>query len=324
MGGRSISRGECLFGGTPRYARDNPRPLDHPPIFDSESWGALGPDAAPYHRVGWLASQQSGRVGAEQLRWLEIDRKQVRRWVERGQLHNVLPGVYAVGHTAPSVEADLIGALLYAGPGAMLSHHTGAWWLGLTGRHHYTIEVTTPRRCQSRDGIRVYDRRHRGRAWLDRLPVTTPIDVVLDVAARADIDQVRYLLSQVEYRRLATLAEVEAGLGPGRPGSVAVRVALRRHMPQLARTKSPGEIDLLLVCEQEDVPLPLVNHPLLGFTVDAVWLEERVVVEIDGEGGHGQPARARSAARSHSAPAWLSRPPIHRLPAQSASAGSCG
>ncbi len=122
------------------------------------------------------------------------------RWVERGQLHPDLPGVYAVGHTAPSFEAELTSALLYAGPGATLSHHTAAWWLGLSGRHPHTIEVTTPRRRRPQPGIRVYDRRKRQRVWLDRLPITTPIDALLDVATQADINQVRYLLS-LRHRR---------------------------------------------------------------------------------------------------------------------------
>jgi hypothetical protein len=211
--------------------------------------------------------------------------------VTRGQLHVVLPGVYAVGHTAPSFEADLTSALLYAGPGAALSHHTAAWWLGLTGRHPHTIDVTTPRRCQPQPGIRVHDRRKRQRVWLDRLPVTTPIDALRDVAAQSDINQVRYLLSQVEYRRLATLAQVQAALAAGRAGSANLRRAIRRHMPQLARTLSPSEIDLLLLCERYGIPLPEVNEWVLGFKVDAVWPLERVVVEIDGADAHDLPAQ---------------------------------
>ena len=285
------STGDWRFGGTPRYGKANPQPVDRPPIFDWAAWGALGPDAAPYHRVGWLASQQHGEVGSEQLRWLGVDTKQVARWVARGQLHRVLPGVYAVGHTAPSFEADLIAALLYAGPGAALSDHTAAWWLGLTGRRPVTIDVATPRRCRSLDGIRVHDRRPRTRVWLDRLPVTTPTDLLLDIAAKSDLNQVRYLLSQVEYRRLATLVDVEAALGPGRAGSALLRRAIRRHLPQLARTLSPTEIDFLLLCEHYGIPIPEVNVKMFGFIVDAAWINQRLIVELDGAGGHDLPSQ---------------------------------
>jgi hypothetical protein len=52
------------------------------------------------------------------------------KWIKRGYLNPKLPGVYAVGHGAPGIEGDLAAALLYAGPGAMLSHGTAAWWFG--------------------------------------------------------------------------------------------------------------------------------------------------------------------------------------------------
>ena len=85
-------------------------------------------------RVGKLARRRAGRVAWYQLAALGVDKKAINRWVRDGYLHRKLPGVYAVGHDAPSVEADLAGAVLYAGPGAMLSHGTAAWWWGLIDR----------------------------------------------------------------------------------------------------------------------------------------------------------------------------------------------
>jgi predicted transcriptional regulator of viral defense system len=82
-----------------------------------------------------------------------MGRDQVARWVSEGYPDPVLPDVFAVGHRAPSVEADLMAALLYAGPGAMLSHATAAWWLGLIEHRPTVIKVSTPRRCKSVPGI---------------------------------------------------------------------------------------------------------------------------------------------------------------------------
>lgn len=163
-------------------------------------------------------------------------------------------------------------------------------WLAVSCTPCYPA-CTPPGHTESLDGIRVHDRRDRDRVWLDRLPVTTPVDTLRDVATTAPIDQVRYLLSQVEYRRLATLDEVEATLGPGRPGSRALRRAIEHHLPQLARTLSPTEIAFLLLCERYGIPIPEVNIKLFGFTVDAAWMIQRVVVELDGAGGHDLPAQ---------------------------------
>jgi predicted transcriptional regulator of viral defense system len=48
-----------------------------------------------------------------------------------GYLRQALPHVYAVRHLGESVDAGLITAIHYAGPGAMLSHATALWWHGL-------------------------------------------------------------------------------------------------------------------------------------------------------------------------------------------------
>ena len=103
-------------------------------------------------KVRELADRQAGRVSAVQFAALGVESVTIARWVESGYVHQVLPRVYAVGHRAPSVEADLWTAVLYAGPGAMLSHATALWWRGLLDKQPRPIQVTTLRRCQSQGG----------------------------------------------------------------------------------------------------------------------------------------------------------------------------
>src|SRR5947209_10272864 len=124
-------------------------------------------------RVGRTAARQCGRVAWFQLRKLGVVDAVIHDWLNQGYLHPKLPGVYAVGHVAPSLEADLTAAVLYAGPGAALSHGTAAWWLRLSGRSPVIIDVTTPRRCQSQPGIRAHSRRVRERIWVRGLPTTS-------------------------------------------------------------------------------------------------------------------------------------------------------
>ena len=91
-------------------------------------------------------------------------------WVETGYLTRVLPRVYAVGHTAPSREADLWSAILYAGPGAMFSHATAAHWRGLIDYPPHVIEVTTPRKTRSIRRVQVHADVRRQRHFHNRLP----------------------------------------------------------------------------------------------------------------------------------------------------------
>ncbi len=195
--------------------------------------------------------------------------------------------MFAVGHHAPSVEADLTAALLYAGPGAMLSHATAAWWLGLIDHPPVGIDVSTPRRCESVTGVRVHDRRSEERIWHRNLPTTPIAQTALDLASIFDEDPLRKVLAELDYRRLLDLDALRRACGQGRRGTARLKQAMRRHEPQLAKTRSPLEIDFLLFCEQFGLPLPEVNVRVHGITVDALYRAERVVVELDGGANHG-------------------------------------
>lgn len=244
------------------------------------------PNQSAKVRLSQVAGRQWGRVTWEQIVGLGVDKWTINSWLKTGYLHRIHPRVYAVGHRAGSVEADLSAALLYAGPGAMLSHGTAAWWLGLVDEPPSTIHVSTPRRCRSRRGVRAHQRRHCARTWHKGMPVTPVAQTLLDYASTASLNRVRKALANTEYHRLLDLAEVQALMGRGRPGSAKLRKALRRHQPQLARTRSPLEDTFLGLCENAGIALPEINAIVQGWTVDALWRDERFVVELDGYGNH--------------------------------------
>jgi hypothetical protein len=237
--------------------------------------------------VASLADRQNGRVSCSQLAALGVETVVVARWVADGYLRRVLPRVYAVGHRAPSVEADLTAAVLYAGPGAMLSHATALWWRGLIDHQPWPIEVTTPRRCASLGGVEVHGRRTCPRDWHKQLPTTTIEQALLDFSARAPLERVRYALSVADYRKVLDVPALQVIAGNGRAGSTKLRKALERHEPKLARTRSPLERLFLPMCEKYGVPLPDdVNVRVAGVLVDAVWWRQRLVVELDGRDNH--------------------------------------
>ncbi len=248
-------------------------------------------------RLERVASRQSGRVTWAQLSGLGIPRTVVTRWIRDGYLHRLFPRVYAVGHRARSTEADLAAALLYAGPGAMLSHTTAAWWLGLIDRRPQLIQVSTPRRCRSRPGVRVHRRRAYDRIWHNGFPVTTVPQTLIDLAVDASLRTVRRALAKADYARILDVPAIQGQLGPGRPGSAKLRTALREHEPRLARTKSHLETIFVEISEEAGFPLPEINVYIAGWEVDALWREERIAVEIDGYGNHRSPAQVRRDRR---------------------------
>src|SRR4051812_31275282 len=92
------------------------------------------PQSAPTPRVPIavvraiaVAERQWGVLSRAQLAECGLSGGAVSRWIERGRLQRLLPGVYALGHRALQTEGRLVAALLYAGPGAALSHSTAVW-----------------------------------------------------------------------------------------------------------------------------------------------------------------------------------------------------
>jgi Protein of unknown function (DUF559) len=185
------------------------------------------------------------------------------------------------------VEADVTAAVLYAGPGAMLSHATALWWRGLLDHPPWPIQVSTPRRCRSLRGIKVHGRRTCRRVWHRDLPMTAIEQALLDFATTAPLERVRYALSVADYLKALDVPALQVFAGNGRAGSAKLRRALERHEPKLARTRSPLERQFLPLCETYGVPLPDdVNVRVAGVLVDAVWWRQRLVVELDGRDNH--------------------------------------
>jgi very-short-patch-repair endonuclease/predicted transcriptional regulator of viral defense system len=243
-------------------------------------------------RVARVATAQWGVIGITQLRDCGLGKSTVGDWSKAGRLHPRYPGVYTVGHSWLPVEGELTAALLAAGPGAVLSHATAAWWWGLVEQQPQVIEVSVPgRRKAPPPGLRFHHPRHLKHARHRRLPVTPVIDTLVDFAATAPLYQVRRALAEAEFLGLVELDQVWGALGRGRLGSARLREALTRHQPELAMTRNRFEAAFLELCEAAGLPVPEFNTRFCGYVVDAIWREQRVAVELDGLQGHRTPAQ---------------------------------
>ncbi len=72
---------------------------------------------------------------------------------------------------------------------------------------------------------------------------------------------------------------------PGRKGIGRLRSLVADHRP-LPVTRSELERMFLRLCDRHGIPRPAVNVPVAGFEVDCVWMDARLVVELDGWGFH--------------------------------------
>jgi hypothetical protein len=231
---------------------------------------------------------------------LGVSRTTSGDWTRAGYLDARLPGVYAVGSPARTDESDLWEAVLYAGPGAMLSHGTAAWWRDLIDFPVRPIHVSTPRRKRSLPGIAVHARRpelnrmrHKG------MPVTSVAQMMLDLAAQGEIKLLRKALANLDYADSLHAPAIRAICGQGRAGTATLEWAIENYEPLFAQTRSPFEDDYIWACESLDIPKPdRISVRVLGIPVDAVYDDAMVIVELDGIANHHTPAQVRRNHRN--------------------------
>src|SRR3954453_11014276 len=84
--------------------------------------------------VASIAGRQHGVVARRQLLAAGISARAIDKRRDKGLLIGAYPGIYRVGHAAPSMEADYMAAVLACGPGAVLSGCAAGALLGLIRR----------------------------------------------------------------------------------------------------------------------------------------------------------------------------------------------
>jgi hypothetical protein len=249
-----------------------------------------------------LAAGQSGRFAFGQATGLGISSGQLTNWLRAGWIIRRLPKVYALGSDIPSYEASLWEAILYAGPGAMLSHATAAHWRKLLSYPPRLVEVSTPRKIASLPGIRVHARRRSPtRESVRGMPVATVAQILLDLSADPRNDKlILHAMAQLDFNGELSFNEMMAITGKGRLGTNRLRLLLKDHDPKLAQLGGNyEEIFYDGLVARKITPLPQLNVTITeGITVDAAWIKARLIVEIDDYQGHHTPAQlARDARR---------------------------
>jgi Transcriptional regulator, AbiEi antitoxin len=82
--------------------------------------------------IGRIASRSHGVVTRAELLDAGVTADQIRQRLKRGSLLVAHPGIYRVGHEAPSVEARYAAAVKACGPRALLCGFAAAHLWGLT------------------------------------------------------------------------------------------------------------------------------------------------------------------------------------------------
>jgi Transcriptional regulator, AbiEi antitoxin/Protein of unknown function (DUF559) len=234
--------------------------------------------------IAALAPKQHGYIKRSQLLQLGLTARAIDYRIQVGQLIPVYAGVYAVGHIPLGQEARAHAAVLACGDGAVLSHASAAalWkYVKRWPRHCEVIAIWDRRR----QGIKVHRAKTLTRRDITRqlgVPVTSPARTVLDMTARLKTDAaLRRFVNDARLTRTFRLSDLDELLvrHPRHPST-------SRLMPFVqARggpTRSEFEDRFTAFAREYGLPTPVTNTRLLGFEIDALFPEHRLIVELDG------------------------------------------
>jgi very-short-patch-repair endonuclease len=225
--------------------------------------------------IARVAVGQYGHITRVQLLALGAAPGTICAWIAAGHLVPVHRGVYAVAYPRVEPIARAMAAVLACGPGAVLSHDS-ALALWQLRRWPEAPEVIIGRDRVRRPGITA----HRSRT-LTSVDTTVQLGVPVTRAARA-IDDIRPRLSKRQYVRLVNDARLQRRISAD---EAAERLGHRRNP-----TRSGLEDAFQRWITRHRIPQPLINTPLNGHEVDALWPAEKIIVELDHPATHSDPA----------------------------------
>ena len=226
-----------------------------------------------------LATRRHGGVTRKELLAAGLTREQIDLRVRKGLLIPEFPGVYRVGHRAPSVEAHAMAAVKACGHGAVLSGLSAAHLLGLVTTPPQRPEVTAPTYHRIK-GIKTRRSRHIERTWVRGIPVTTPARTLVDCAAELGDAELARACHEAFVRYGVTPEDVEAVLArrPNAPGARRLRRVIHGDSEITLSALERRFLDLL---REAGLPLPQTNRRVGSYYVDCRWPEHRLTVEID-------------------------------------------
>jgi very-short-patch-repair endonuclease len=240
------------------------------------------PDDTVERLLARIGGAAHGVVTRVELLRAGVTVAEIKRRLRSGALLREYPGVYRVGHRAPSLEARYLAAVLACGKGALLSGRAAGHLFGALKGPAPPPEVTAPTRRRVR-GVKTRRSRAidpRDATTFRGIPVTTLPRTLVDLAAVLDLDALARACHEAGVRHATTPRQVEAVLGrrPNSPGAAKLRRVLRGDAPV---TLSRLEKRFLALLREAELALPRTNRPAGGRRVDCRWPELRLTVELD-------------------------------------------
>jgi Transcriptional regulator, AbiEi antitoxin/Protein of unknown function (DUF559) len=240
--------------------------------------------------IAGVAAKQNGNVTRRQLLDLGLDDAGIRRRVKAGRLCRVYAGVYSVGRRAVTPHEQAGAAVLACGPGAALSYASAMTLWGYWRHWDTPFEVTIvgnrrPRRIRVHRSTTLH---RRDLTTQLGIRVTTPARTIFDISSRQTDAAFKRTVNNALHSLWLTEGQLADAVArhPRLPG--AKRTAELIGLPGTP-TRSGWEDEFPAFCRRYGLPIPVMGAPLHGYVVDALFVAQRVIVELDSKEFHMDP-----------------------------------
>jgi hypothetical protein len=229
-------------------------------------------------KIAQIAGRAHGVVTRAEMLRAGVSVIEIRRRVQKGVLIRQYPGVYRVGHAAPSTDSSFIAAVKACGEGAVLSGRAAGFLWGLLKGKPPPPEVTAPTERRVKGIVTRRSRSVMGTKFRG-IPVTTVAQTLVDLAAVLTPEELARACHEAGVRYRTTPRQVEAVLArrPTSPGAPALRAVMRGDVPV---TLSVMERMFVAALRSAGLVLPQTNRVADARRVDCRW-PGRLTVELD-------------------------------------------
>jgi hypothetical protein len=237
--------------------------------------------------IAAVAGKQQGNITRAQLLDLGVGDGGIAWRVSIGRLFRVYRGVYSVGRRPITAQEWASAAVLACGSGAALSHGSAMTLWGYWRRWDKPYEVTVVGDRRTK-GIRVHRSTTLQRRDVTKqlgIRVTTPAQTALDMSPRLSDKALKRVVNNMLHSLWANEDQFAETLArhPRAPGTKRIaRLIGLDGTP----TRSGWEDEFPIFCQKYGLPAPVMGQPLLGYVADALFVEEKVIVELDSREFH--------------------------------------
>jgi hypothetical protein len=245
-----------------------------------------------------LVARQHGLITRSQALLCGLTKQPLRTRTRPGGSWSVLlPGIYSTFTGTPTVDQRVMAALLYAGPGSLITGQTAMAAHGMNTLERAIVDVLIPidRRRQDHGFVHVLrtSKMPQVAYMVGELRYAPPARAVADAARQlSDLRDVRTIVAAgAQWRRLS-VAELAKELEQGpTAGSARFRAVLAEVADGI---RSAAEADLRKLIKRSRLPDPYYNPRLYKdqefiAMPDAWWPEAGVAVEVDSKQWHFSP-----------------------------------